>query len=135
MGVDCPGCGDWPASGDCCANSGVPTNNKTMTQQDYYHKLDTARQHGFLNRTVFCLGWVIGKSASNPGGWTSGSLRAALVDLKGKYPEMPGVIMYGPSDGNATCSAKGTCAQNDPATQALTLEANQMMREFWPDTS
>lgn len=52
----CPGCGDWPASSDCCANTGVPTDNKTLTQQSYYHKLDTARTHGFLNRTVFTLG-------------------------------------------------------------------------------
>ena len=50
----CPGCGDWPTSADCCANSGVPTDNKTQTQQEYYHKLDQARQHGFLNRTVPC---------------------------------------------------------------------------------
>ena len=89
----CPGCGDWPASGECCANSGVATGNKTQTQQDYYHKLDTAREHGFLNRTVFTLGWIIGKSERNPGGWTVSSLREAMVDLKTKYPEMPGVIM------------------------------------------
>ena len=125
----CPGCGDWPASANCCANSGVPTDNKTKTQQEYYPKLDAARKHGFLNRTVFCLGWVIGKSQRNPGGWTTASLREALVDLKTKYPEMPGVIMYGPADGNATCGkdpTKHTCAANDPATLALTLEANKM---------
>ena len=44
---------------------------------------------------------------------------------------MPGVIMYGPSDGNATCSAK--CAQQEPETLALTLEANRMMQEMYPD--
>jgi hypothetical protein len=132
----CPGCGDWPASGDCCANSGVATDNKTMTQQAYYHKLDIAKEHAFLNRTIFCLGWVIGKSERNPGGWTVAALREALVDLKTKYPEMPGVIMYGPADGNATCGkdpTKHTCAAKDPATLALTLEANKMMRAFWPD--
>ena len=69
-----------------------------------------------------CAAWAYAReNVTAPGDWASLS--------------MAGVIMYGPSDGNATCSAKGTCAQNDPATQALTLEANQMMREFWPDTS
>ena len=59
------------------------------------------------------------------------------MDLKAKYPEMPGVIMYGPANGNATCEAnltKHTCAAKDPATLALTLEANKMMREFYPDS-
>jgi hypothetical protein len=85
---------------------------------------------------VFCLGWVIGKSERNPGGWTAAALRAAVADLKVRYPEMPGVIMYGPSDGNATCGANvttHTCAQRDPATLALTLEANKLMKEFYPD--
>eukprot|EP01051_Picozoa_sp_SAG22_P033269 SAG22_NODE_14493_length_373_cov_0.912409_1_plen_63_part_00 len=57
-----------------------------------------------------------------------------MVDLKTKYPKMPGVIMYGPADGNATCSAKGSCAQKEPETLALTLEANKLMREFYPDS-
>ena len=59
-----------------------------------------------------------------------------MVDLKTKYPEMPGVIMYGPADGNATCGAdptKHTCAAKDPATLALTLEANRLMVELYPD--
>ena len=80
---------------------------------------------------------MIGKSERNPGGWTVASLWEAMVDLKAKYPEMPGVIMYGPANGNATCGAnltKHTCAAKDPATLALTLEANKMMREFYPDS-
>lgn len=80
----CPGCGDWPASADCCSNTGTTA---------YYHKLDLARKLGFINRTVFTFGWIIGKSERNPTGWTKSSLRAAMSDLKTKYPEVPGVIM------------------------------------------
>ena len=149
----CPGCGDWPKSADCCSNTGV---------QSYYSRLDTARERGFLNRTVLCFGWIIAKTESNPLGWTKHSLKAAMVDLRTKYPEMPGVLMcesqrlpcascrglehscverrrYGCSDGNATCNSNGTagpghtCACKEPETQALTLEANLLMRELWPD--
>jgi hypothetical protein len=129
----CPGCADWPASAACCSNTGT---------QAYYPKLDTARKHGFINRTVFTFGWMIAKSNSNPLGWTVASLRSAMLDLKTKYPEVPGVIMYGCSDGNATCMPEGrngtaalghTCACKEPETLALTLAANKMMKEFYPD--
>ena len=32
----CPGCGDWPVSGDCCGT----------TYQGYFGRLDFARKHG-----------------------------------------------------------------------------------------
>eukprot|EP01051_Picozoa_sp_SAG22_P007814 SAG22_NODE_565_length_9046_cov_142.250475_2_plen_486_part_00 len=82
----CAGCGDWPASGHCCATTGVSA---------YYPRLDFARAHGYLNRTVFCFGYMIGRSVLNPRGWTHDSLKAEMVKLKSLYPELAGVLMYG----------------------------------------
>ena len=62
--------------------------------QSYGPRLDYARQQGYLNRTVFCFGFLLGKSAINPNGWTKEALRASLVSLKADYPELAGVAMY-----------------------------------------
>ncbi len=40
----CPGCGDWPESGNCCATGG------TEAVEAYFARLDFARERGFLNR-------------------------------------------------------------------------------------
>jgi hypothetical protein len=92
----CPRCGDWPASGHCCATTGVSA---------YYNRLDFARASGYLNRTVFCFGYMIGRSALNPRGWTHDSLEAEMVKLKHLYPELAGVLMYGGGAGGACCPA------------------------------
>ena len=67
-----------PSDPGSCAGSAVSA---------YFPQLDLARQHGFINRTVIALGWMLGRSALNPGGWTAGSLRAAMTTLKQRYPE------------------------------------------------
>ena len=73
-----------PSCTGCCAGSSV---------ESYFPQLDIARAHGFLNRTVIALGWMLGKSKLNPGGWTAASLRSAMETLKYHYPEMPGMMM------------------------------------------
>ena len=85
----CPGCGDWPKSATCCSNAG------TTRIDAYFPWLDWARQHGYLNRTVFCFGYLLANSDINPNGWTAASLRAAMVQLKNTYPDLAGVTMYG----------------------------------------
>lgn len=85
----CAGCGDWPASGKCC------TVGPITHWAAYQDRLDFARANGYLNRTLFCFGFMIGQSAINPYGWTAASLRTAMATLKAQYPELAGVIMYG----------------------------------------
>ena len=46
-----------------------------------------------LNRTVFCFGYIIGASPLNPNAWTTDKLRAAITEVKTKYPEIAGVMM------------------------------------------
>jgi hypothetical protein len=67
----CPGCGNWPISGGCCGTTyqgckrvAFPTyvrcnvaDLKSITISDF-GRLDFARKHGYLNRTVFCFGYV-----------------------------------------------------------------------------
>jgi hypothetical protein len=65
--------------------------------QQYYPFLDWARAGGYLNRTVFCFGMMIGQSPLNPHGWTPQSLRTEMVALKKHYPELAGVLMYVPT--------------------------------------
>lgn len=81
----CPGCGDWPKSGECCSNTG--------SVRSYFSRLDYAKSQGFLNRTVFCFGFILGRSAINPTGWTAESLEAAMMEVKTAYPELGGVLM------------------------------------------
>jgi hypothetical protein len=38
----CPGCGDWPASGNCCTRGGV---------ESYFGRLRWAKRNGYINRT------------------------------------------------------------------------------------
>jgi hypothetical protein len=36
---------------------------------------------------------IIGASPLNPNGWTTDKLRAAITEVKTKYPEIAGVLM------------------------------------------
>ena len=36
-------------------------------------------------------GFILGRSAINPNGWTKASLRAAMVKLKARYPELANI--------------------------------------------
>ena len=124
----CAGCGDWPASGNCC------TVGPITHWAAYQDRLDFARANGYLNRTLFCFGFMLGQSAINPYGWTVDSLRTAMVSLRAHYPELAGVIMYGrpPREGfpNAT---NASTPSTDNATFALIRAANALMLELYPD--
>jgi hypothetical protein len=115
----CPGC---PG---CCTGDNVKA---------YFPQLDVARQHGFINRTVVALGWMLGRSKLNPGGWTPASLRASMVLLKYKYPEMPGMFIYGWPPGNGTISSHRP-DYRDTATIALMKAAAGLLKELYPDAS
>ena len=129
----------------------------------YYPFLDWARAGGYLNRTVFCFGMMIGQSALNPNGWTPQSLRTEMLALKKHYPEMAGVLMcatahqvpvllplilpyghlrqgflvwsrYGqPPNSGFANSTNQSTPQTEMATLSLIRAANQLMAELWPD--
>tara|TARA_B100000795_G_C22711220_1_gene403624 strand:- start:133 stop:1107 length:975 start_codon:yes stop_codon:yes gene_type:complete len=124
----CAGCGDWPASGKCC------TVGPITHWAAYKDRLDFARANGYLNRTLFCFGFMLGQSAINPYGWTVDSLRTAMVTLRAQYPELAGVIMYGrpPREGFPNATNASTPA-TDNATFALIRAANALMLELYPD--
>ena len=124
----CAGCGDWPASGDCCAVGPI------THWAAYQDRLDFAKEHDFINRTLFCFGFLLGQSAINPHGWTPTSLRAAMVSLKAQYPELAGVIMYGrsPRQGFPNASTASTPV-TDKATFDIIRVANALMLELYPD--
>ena len=125
------GCGDWPASGDCC-----PVGPIEDAVEKYADRLDFARAQGYLNRTLFCFGFILGQSPINPFGWTPASLRAAMLKVKHGYPELAGVIMYGmpPRVGYPNASTASTPA-TDAATTELIKAAGELMLEFWPSSS
>ena len=120
--------GDWPKTGNCCANGG------TAKIEQYFGRLEYAKAQGYLNRTVFCFGYLIGRSELNPNAWTKDMLRDALGRLKAAYPELAGVLMYGhgPKSGFPNATNHST-----PATEQATLDiirdANELMLEFYPD--
>ena len=87
----CPGCGNWPDN-DCCATAGT-----LEAVKGYWSRLDYARTQGYLNRTVFCFGYLLGKSDVNPRGWTKPMLHQAVSETKAKYPELAGAEKQTPS--------------------------------------
>jgi len=125
----CAGCGDWPASGACC-----PVGPIENALEQYADRLEFAKAQGFLNRTLFCFGFVLGRSPVNPNGWTRGSLRAAMLKLRAAYPELAGVLMYGmpPRRGYPNATTQSTPA-TDAATEDLIKDAGALMLELWPD--
>ena len=77
---------------------------------------------------------MLGASALNPNAWTPSLLNSTMRKVKARYPEMPGVMMFGraPNQGFANASNMST-----PETEAATLEiiraAGELMRELYPD--
>ena len=67
--------GDWPAKGDTCANKGTPH------VEQYFGRLEYARKMGYINRTVFTFGFLLGASAVNPNAWTPAMLRTAVLKV------------------------------------------------------
>ena len=126
----CPGCSDWPAPGNGCC----PVPSTISHWQSYQGRIEYAKAQGYLNRTVFCFGFLLGKSKLNPYGWTKATLREAVATLKAAYPELAGVLMYGhdPRKGYPNATSKGT-PETDEATFDIIREANALMLEFYPD--
>jgi hypothetical protein len=124
----CAGCGDWPASGDCC-----PVGPIENAVEMYADRLEFAKAQGYLNRTLFCFGFILGKSPINPFGWTRESLRAAMLKLRTGYPELAGVIMYGmpPRVGYPNATSHSTPA-TDQATTEMIRVAGELMLELYP---
>ena len=80
----CPYCGGGLNPPWACCGSTVAS---------YYPRLRQAREQGWINRTVFCFGWMLAKSQWNPGGWTHESLRAEATNEIGS-PGVRGVFDY-----------------------------------------
>ena len=126
----CAGCADWPAAGNGCCPV-APIEDAVET---YRGRLEYAKANGYLNRTLFCFGFILGQSPINPFGWTKASLRSAMVKLRAAYPELAGVVMYGrnPRSGYPNATTHSTPA-TDRATEELVQDAGALMLELWPD--
>ena len=103
----CPGC---PHCG-CLSN-----------YTGYFGRLDYARAHGYINRTIFLFGWVVARQPRAPHGWTLPQLTSAVRHVKALYPELPGVGFYG-----------SAWPANDTATPQLVKAANALALELFPD--
>jgi hypothetical protein len=110
----------------CCAS----------TIDDYFPRLLQARAQGWLNRSVFCFGWMLAQSQWNPGGWTHSQLRSDVARLNATFPELAGVAFYGHPPGNASKAAAarrdGGSRARDTATLELIRYASGLAVEFWP---
>jgi beta-glucanase (GH16 family) len=101
----------------------------------WYPRFEYARKEGWLNRSIPCLGFLIGQSKMNPTGWTQAELRATAMELKTRYPEMPGIGFYGRPPGKATEGGKThfVADLNDTATLELITFASKLSKELFPD--
>jgi len=119
----CPYCGGGLNPPWACCGSTVAS---------YYPRLRQARAEGWINRTVFCFGWMLAKSQWNPGGWTHESLRAEATKLKHSFPELGGIAFYGHVPGNASKGASRESRQEDTATIELIRYASALALELYP---
>ena len=126
----------WNHDGSCTPGGILPRGcSNTSDVSAYFPHLQWARDRGFSNRTAFCFGIILGKSALNPNGWTEGHLRSAMLALKGAFPELASVIMMG-ADPHATPANNASrlwTAETDRATAGVILSAGRLMQELWPD--
>jgi hypothetical protein len=101
----------------------------------WYPRFEYARKEGWLNRSIPCLGFLIGQSKMNPTGWTQAELRTTAMELKTRYPEMPGIGFYGRPPGKATEGGKThfVADLNDTATLELITFASKLSKELFPD--
>ena len=126
----------WNRDGSCTPGGILPRGCcNTSDVSAYFPHLQWARDRGFSNRTAFCFGIILGKSALNPNGWTEGHLRSAMLALKGAFPELAGVIMMGanPHATPANNASRLWTAETDRATAGVILSAGRLMQELWPD--
>ena len=82
-------------------------------------------------------GMLFAKSKMNPTGWTQAELRATVVELKERFPEMPGIGFYGSPPGNQkerkTDRKKFVVDLSDTATLDLITFASKLGKELYPD--
>ena len=108
----------------CCAS----------TIDDYFPRLLQARAEGWLNRSVFCFGWMLARSKWNPRGWSHSQLRNEMTRLNASFPELAGVAFYGHPPGNASKAAgRDGSRAGDTATLELIRYASGLAEEFYPD--
>jgi hypothetical protein len=119
----CPYCGGGLNPPWACCGSTVAS---------YYPRLRQARAEGWINRTVFCFGWMLAKSQWNPGGWTHESLRAEATKLKHSFPELGGIAFYGHVPGNASKGASRESREEDTATIELIRYASALALALYP---
>jgi hypothetical protein len=120
----CPYCGGgleppWK----CCAS----------VIDDYFPRMVQARAEGWLNRSVFCFGWMLAESQWNPHGWTHAQLRADVTRLNASFPELAGLAFYGHPPGNASKGVDRSSRSADTATLELIRFASELALEFYPD--
>lgn len=80
---------------DCGGGIEPPWACCSDTVEAYFLRLQLARQQGWLNRTVFCYGWMLARSQWNPSGWTAAQLRSDMLKVKRQFPELRGIAFYG----------------------------------------
>ena len=100
----------------------------------WFPRFEYARKMGWLNRSIPCLGMMIGKSKLNPTGWSQAELRATVQELKDRFPEMPGIGFYGSPPGNRSVDKKQFVVDlSDTATLDLITFASKLSKEMYPD--
>ena len=100
---------------------------------DYFPRMVQARAEGWLNRSVFCFGWMLAESQWNPRGWTHAQLRADVTRLNASFPELAGIAFYGHPPGNASKGADASSRSRDTETLELIRFASELALEFYPD--
>jgi hypothetical protein len=112
-----------------CASWAVSIN-------DYYPRLQYAREQGWLNRSIFVFGYIVGRSELNPGAFTKESLQADMTSLKRDFPEMPGVGFYHARPGNLSDHSKSNIPDiHDNATFELIRFASKLAAALYPNSS
>jgi hypothetical protein len=90
-----------------------------LTMEGIRQRCDVMKTAGLLDRTIVCLGYVSAAPDKQGRRMTIANLEQQMREIKKRYPEMPGVVLYGFKD-------------DTPETLELIRRADALSAELYP---
>jgi len=93
-----------------------------LTMDGIRQRCDVMKTAGLLDRTIVCLGYVSAAPDKQGRRMTIANLEQQMREIKKKYPEMPGIALYGFKD-------------DTPETLELIRQADALTAELYPTST
>lgn len=93
-----------------------------LTMEGIRQRCDVMKTAGLLDRTIVCLGYVSAAPDKQGRRMTIANLEQQMREIKKKYPEMPGIALYGFKD-------------DTPETLELIRQVDALAAELYPTST